>query len=206
MYIPKSFSVTDQAMVFDWIEQWSFGKLVTCQRGRLEVNSYPFFLDRDKGELLAHMARDNNQWQSLIMADDLVVCFDGPHGYVSPRWYSRPDGVPTWNFVSVQVSGRAELIKTEAESISVLERLSEFNEEHYGEGWRLSELDHNLLPVMLKALVFFRIKIEKIEAKAKLSQNRSKMDQVGVIQKLMAKPSTEQQTLAALMKNTMKGS
>ncbi|RLU03003.1 MAG: FMN-binding negative transcriptional regulator [Ketobacter sp.] len=206
MYIPKSFSVTDQAMMFDWIEQWSFGKLVTCQRGRLEVNSYPFFLDRDKGELLAHMARDNNQWQSLIMADDLVVCFDGPHGYVSPRWYSRPDGVPTWNFVSVQVSGRAELIKTEAESISVLERLSEFNEEHYGEGWRLSELDDNLLPVMLKALVFFRIKIEKIEAKAKLSQNRSKMDQVGVIQKLMAKPSTEQQTLAALMKNTMKGS
>lgn len=204
MYIPKSFSVTDQKVLYDWIEHWSFGKLATCQRGHLELNSYPFLLDRDRGELLAHMARDNNQWQSLIMADDLVVCFDGPHGYVSPSWYSRPNGVPTWNFLSVQVRGKAELIKTEAESISVLERLSDFNEERYGEGWKLTELDDDLLPAMLKALVFFRIKIQKLEGKAKLSQNRSKMDRVGVIQKLIAKPATEQHELAALMKKAMK--
>ena len=190
--------------MFDWIEHWSFGKLITCQRGRLEVNSYPFLLDRDKGELLGHMARDNAHWQSMIMADDLLVCFDGPHGYVSPRWYSQPNGVPTWNFVTVQVSGKAELIKTESESISVLERLSEVNEERYGEGWTLAELEASILPAMLKALVFFRIKIQKMEGKAKLSQNRSKMDRFGVIQKLATKKSTEQQELAALMKKEIK--
>ncbi|MEE2732306.1 FMN-binding negative transcriptional regulator [Ketobacter sp.] len=206
MYTPKSFSVTDQELLFDWIEHWSFGKLATCQRGRLEVNSYPFLLDREKGELLGHMARDNGHWQSTIMADDLVVCFDGPHGYVSPRWYSQPNGVPTWNFVTVQVSGKAELIKTEAESLWVLERLSENNEERYGEGWTLAELEPSVLAVMMKALVFFRIKIHKLEGKAKLSQNRSKMDRVGVVQKLSAKPDTQQQELAALMRKEIKRS
>ncbi len=203
MYTPQSFSVTDREMLFDWIEHWSFGKLATCQRGQLEVNSYPFYLDRENGELLGHMARPNTQWQRMIMADDLVVCFDGPHGYVSPRWYSRPDGVPTWNFLTVQVRGKAELIKTEAESISVLEKLSEFNEEVYGEGWKVSELDSSMLTAMLKGLVFFRIKIQKLEGKAKLSQNRSKMDRIGVIQKLMASQSTELRELAGLMRKAM---
>ncbi|HBO92202.1 MAG: transcriptional regulator [Alcanivorax sp.] len=203
MYTPKSFSVTDKSLLFDWVERWSFGKLATCQRGRIEINSYPFLLDREKGELLGHMGRANGQWQSLIMADDLVVCFDGPHGYVSPRWYSQPNGVPTWNFVSVQVSGKAELIKTETESVSVLERISEVNEARYGEGWTLAELDHGMLQSMLKSLVFFRIRIRAIEGKAKLSQNRSKMDRVGVVQQLAAREDTQLQDLSRLMKEIL---
>jgi len=204
MYTPKSFSVTDREELFDWVERWSFGKLASCQRGRIEINSYPFFLDREKGELLGHMARANTHWQSMMMADDLVVCFDGPHGYVSPRWYSQPNGVPTWNFLSVQVSGKVELIKTEAESISVLERLSDVNEQHYGEGWTPAELDGGALQAMLKALVFFRIKIQGIEGKAKLSQNRSKMDRVGVIKKLAAHDDSQLQDLSRLMKDALR--
>lgn len=204
MYTPDSFSISDQNLLFDWIERWSFGKLATCQRGRLEINSYPFYLDREKGELLGHMARANKHWQNLIMADDLVAIFDGPHGYVSPRWYSQPDGVPTWNFVTIQVVGKAELIKTEAESLAVLRRLTDINEEHYGEGWQLDELAPDKLAAMLRALVFFRIKIHSMEGKAKLSQNRSKMDRVGVIQKLAASPDTQLQSLARLMKEALK--
>jgi transcriptional regulator len=204
MYTPDPFLVTDPEVLYEWIEQWSFGKLTTCQRGRIEMNSLPFLLDRQKGELLGHMARANMHWQSLIMADDLVVSFDGPHGYVSPRWYSQPDGVPTWNFLTVQVFGKAELIKTESESINVLKRLSAVNEQRYGEGWRLEELNRSVMASMMKALVFFRIKITSLQGKAKLSQNRTKMDRVGVIQKLSASPDTELNTLANLMKEYLK--
>ncbi|AUM14160.1 FMN-binding negative transcriptional regulator [Ketobacter alkanivorans] len=204
MYTPDSFLVSEREVLYDWIERWSFGKLATTQRGRIEINSFPFYLDREKHELVGHMGRTNRQWQSLMRADDLLVCFDGPHGYVSPRWYSQPDGVPTWNFLSVQVVGAAELIKTEAESVSVLRHMSEINEEHYGEGWTLDELAADKLSMMLKALVFFRIKIQSMEGKAKLSQNRSKMDRVGVIQKFAASPDTQLQALARLMKDALK--
>lgn len=204
MYTPNSFLISDREVLYDWIERWSFGTLTTCQRGRLEINSFPFYLDRDRGELLGHMARANRQWQSLMMADDLRVSFDGPHGYVSPRWYSQPEGVPTWNFLTVQVSGKAELIKTEAESLAVLDKLTQINEERYGEGWMPADLDATRMGTLLKALVFFRIKIEAVEGKAKLSQNRSKMDRVGVIQKLAASPDTQLQELAKMMKDALR--
>ncbi|MDY6922024.1 MAG: FMN-binding negative transcriptional regulator [Pseudomonadota bacterium] len=204
MYTPNSFLVSDQSTLFDWVERWPFGKLITCQRGQLDINSYPFLLDRDNRVLLSHMARANPQWQRLMMADDLAVCFEGPHGYVSPRWYSQPDGVPTWNYLSIQVSGRAELIKTGSEARSVLERLTEISEEHYGDGWQLQELNESVLTQLLKSLVFFRIHIEGITGKAKLSQNRSSMDRVGVIRQLQQQPDSQLQQLAALMKDALR--
>ncbi|MGC1509436.1 FMN-binding negative transcriptional regulator [Ketobacter sp. MCCC 1A13808] len=204
MHIPEPFLVTDPEVLYQWIEDWSFGKLVTSRRGKLEINDMPFYLDREKGELLGHMARANGQWQTLLMVEDLLVIFDGPHGYVSPTWYSQPDGVPTWNYITLQVSGKAELIKTESESFALLERLSQANEARYAGSWSLDQLDEFRVRTLMKQIVFFRIKITSMEGKAKLSQNRSKMDRVGVIQKFSASPDSQLQTLSRLMKADLK--
>jgi len=204
MHIPEPFLVTDPEVLYQWIEDWSFGKLVTSRRGKLEINDMPFYLDREKGELLGHMARANGQWQTLLMVEDLLVIFDGPHGYVSPTWYSQPDGVPTWNYITLQVSGKAELIKTESESFALLERLSQASEARYAGSWSLDQLDEFRVRTLMKQIVFFRIKITSMEGKAKLSQNRSKMDRVGVIQKFSASPDSQLQTLSRLMKADLK--
>jgi transcriptional regulator len=204
MYIPAPFLVTDQDVLYQWMEDWSFGKLVTSRRGKLEINDMPFYLDREKGELLGHMSRLNGQWQSLLMVEDLLVIFDGPHGYVSPTWYSQPDGVPTWNYISLQVSGKAELIKTESESMLLLDKLSRASEARYAGSWSLDQLDGPKVKALMKQIVFFRIKITTMEGKAKLSQNRSKMDRVGVIQKFSASPDSQLQTLSRLMKADLK--
>lgn len=199
MYIPEHFSIKDQATLYDWIERWSFGNLITCHRGRIEANLVPFLLDRDSNTLLGHVAKANRHWMALLNAEDLLVQFNGPHAYVSPDWYSQPDGVPTWNYVSVQVRGRAELVKTESDALQLLRRLTNTNEALYGPGWRMEDMDQSRLKGLLQAIVCFRIHITAIEGKAKLSQNRSKMDRVGVARELSANEDSGQQELARLM-------
>ena len=50
--------------------------------------------------------------------------------------------------------------------------------------WRLDDEPEDYVRKMLGGIVAFAIEIEKIEAKYKLSQNRSKLDQSGVIEGL----------------------
>lgn len=204
MYVPEHFSVKEAAVLYDWIERWSFGTLITSHRGRMEANQIPFLVDRERGDLLGHVARSNKQWQTLLNAEHLLVVFNGPHGYVSPAWYSQPDGVPTWNYLTVQVQGKAELVKTENEAIDILRRLTNTNEALYGPGWRLEDLDEARVKAMTQAIVCFRIHISGIEGKAKLSQNRSKMDRVGVIRELSASDDSQLQELSRLMMDDLK--
>lgn len=204
MYVPEHFSVKEAAVLYDWIERWSFGTLITSHRGRMEANQIPFLVDRERGDLLGHMARSNKQWQTLLNAEHLLVLFNGPHGYVSPAWYSQPDGVPTWNYLTVQVQGKAELVKTENEAIDILRRLTNTNEALYGPGWRLEDLDEARLKAMTQAIVCFRIHISTLEGKAKLSQNRSKMDRVGVIRELSVSDDSQLQELSRLMMDDLK--
>ncbi len=204
MYVPEHFSEKDLATLYDWIERWSFGTLITSHRGRLEANQIPFLLDRERNVLLGHVAKSNKQWMALMNAEDLLVQFNGPHAYVSPAWYSQPDGVPTWNYLSVQVRGKAELVKTDNETVELLRRLTNTNEALYGPGWRIEDLPAERLKAMCQAIVCFRIQISTIEGKAKLSQNRSKMDRVGVSQELAASDDSQMQELSRLMMQDLK--
>lgn len=204
MYVPEYFSVKDLATLYDWIERWSFGTLITSHRGRVEANQIPFLLDREKNQLLGHVAKANKHWMAMMNAEDLLVQFAGPHAYVSPAWYSQPDGVPTWNYLSVQVRGKAELVKTDSETIDLLRRLTNTNEALYGPGWRIDDLPPERLKAMCQAIVCFRISISAIEGKAKLSQNRSKMDRVGVSQELAASDDSQLQELSRLMMQELK--
>jgi transcriptional regulator len=36
----------------------------------------------------------------------VTAIFHGPHGYVSPSWYTVKKAVPTWNYAVVHVRGR----------------------------------------------------------------------------------------------------
>lgn len=204
MHVPEHFAEKDLATLHDWIERWSFGTLITSHRGKVEASQIPFLLDRDRNQLIGHVARANRQWMALIHAEDLLVQFEGPHAYVSPAWYSQPDGVPTWNYLTVQVRGKAELVKTESEVVESLRRLVQANEARYGAGWSLADMDATTLKAMCQSIVCFRIQINAIEGKAKLSQNRSRMDRVGVSRRLAAADNTHAQALARLMMDDLR--
>src|ERR1700677_1757380 len=102
MYIPTAFAESDPTKLHDFIEQHSFGLLVSQVDGQLFASHLPFLLERTTGShgcLVGHMARANPQWKQITGQNSLVV-FSGPHAYISPTWYESEQVVPTWNYAA----------------------------------------------------------------------------------------------------------
>jgi transcriptional regulator len=154
----------------------------------------PFLLDEGReehGVLLAHVARANPHWRSLADRESLAI-FQGPHAYVSPRWYTTSLAVPTWNYAAVHAYGRARLLEDPAEVLAYLERLVR----HHDPEWSLPEGD--FIPKLVNGIAAFELPITRLEGKVKLSQNRPEADRRAVAAAL-AVGSPGEASVAALM-------
>ncbi|TQV73983.1 FMN-binding negative transcriptional regulator [Aliikangiella marina] len=172
MYIPKHFNLESRESQLKFIRQNSFGDIVTCFNNQLEINHAPFLVDDSDNFLLCHLAKMNNHWKFIEKVDDLKVLFKGPDCYISPSWSSNPNTVPTWNYVSIQVSGTATIIDDE-QLIELLENLSQQHEAQFERPWTIAKMEPRKFTAMRKAIVGLKISIDSIEAKVKLSQNKT---------------------------------
>jgi transcriptional regulator len=193
MYIPKRFNEDDGETLSSFIDENAFGVLVTVNEGRPFASHIPFIYEREAKLLLGHVARANPQWQHFSNKADVMVIFQGPHAYVSPSWYVAP-GVPTWNYTVAHVYGSAEAVDDQARVKILVERLTERYERNNKPPW-VPTYDQRLL----SAIVGIQINIKEIQAKFKLSQNRSTADKAAVISKLQATGSQNDAALATLM-------
>ncbi|MBV8501882.1 MAG: FMN-binding negative transcriptional regulator [Paucibacter sp.] len=143
------------------------------ERGHPFVSHLPMCLvDEDDGwSLEGHMARANPHWGWLCAQGELLAVFTGPDAYISPRHYDTRLSVPTWNYVAVHVRGRFELVDEIEAKEQVLKRLIAQHDPEYNAQW--TELPEDYKLNLLKAIVGFRIRVDRWEAKAKLSQNRA---------------------------------
>jgi len=201
MYRPNHFNFGEHKEQLEFIKQFSFGTLITCFNGKLEINQLPFILDESGQFLLAHCAKANLHWQHLEQAKDLRVCFDGPNAYISPNWYSdSTKNVPTWNFLSVQVTGKATLMKNE-ELIDLLDKLSQKHEAQFETPWTIDKLSSEQLGRMSKAIVGIKISINAIEGKAKLSQNKVGLEKQNIMNGLSQQKDTGSQAILEWMRS-----
>lgn len=196
MYLPQHFAHTDREELLAFIDTVSVGTLVTSGPGGLMANQVPFLLQAAADRLWGHLAGSNPQLEALEADDDVLVIFNGPHGYISPNWLGDPQHVPTWNFVSVQVRGTAVLHHDSAEKRDILTRLTERHEASFSNPWSMNKMDEQRIDTMLSAVVGFHIDILDLRGKYKLSQNRSVSDRTSVIKGLTAAGNLE---LAAIM-------
>jgi len=120
--------------------------------------------------LIGHTARADPQSQRLHDGCEALLVFQGPHGYISPAWYESGPYVPTWNFTAVHVYGVPQLLE-EDEGFAVLERTVEHFEAAREPPWRLgTSIDYARR--IASGTVPFRLAATRIEAKAKLSQDK----------------------------------
>ena len=160
MYIPKTFEVTDSSTLYEFIETYSFGTLVTVAGEQPIATRLPLILDRASGRhgtLLGHVARANPQWRWFDGNRQCLVMFDGPHAYVSPSWYATAPAVPTWNYATVHVYRNYRAIHS-AERLSALvgAELVGIYEAGMAEPWQ-GKLPADFKASMLKAIVGFAI-------------------------------------------------
>lgn len=194
MYVPDAFALDDPQRIAEVIRAHGFAVLVTALDGAPpQVTHLPFLYEPargPKGTLLAHMARANGQWRDLARlagaGGEALVVFQGPHAYVSPRWYASGPAVPTWNYVAVHAYGTPRLIDDPARVRALLERLVATHEAGATAPWSLKDQDAGYLARMMRAIVAFEVAVTRLEAKAKLSQNRPREDRRRVVVSLSA--------------------
>src|SRR5437868_1770814 len=124
MYVPAAFAEADPTTLHDFIEQNSFGLLVSQVEGLPFASHLPFLLDRTAGPhgtLVGHLARANPQWREAAGQTALAV-FSGPHAYVTPSWYEAENVVPTWNYAAVHARGPVELVEGRDDLLVIVRR------------------------------------------------------------------------------------
>lgn len=198
MYIPSHFKITDKKIAYEIMKENSFATIFSQHNGMPFATHLPLILNKDHTYIYGHFARPNAQWKD-IQNQTVLAVFYGPHCYISPSWYETNKAVPTWNYVTVHVYGEVELIDDENELVdSFHDMVSKY--EASDSPYKLQEVDASYLAGMNKGVQGFKIKIDKIEGKAKLSQNHPQQRQERVIKQLEQSSNTDEQQIALLMK------
>ncbi|MEV7605908.1 FMN-binding negative transcriptional regulator [Paenarthrobacter sp. NPDC089322] len=186
MYTPAHFAAPPEA-VAALLKNQEAANLVTMSPEGLAATLLPFVFDESVGEhgaLQTHMARNNTQWSSSTSGEALMIV-QGADSYISPSWYASKAEhgrvVPTWNYSTAHVYGNL-VIHDDTEWLGQhVRRLSDQHEAGMPKPWTVDEAPERFIAGQLKAIVGVELVITRIEAKTKLSQNRTPDDVEGVI-------------------------
>ncbi|MGO1849232.1 MULTISPECIES: FMN-binding negative transcriptional regulator [unclassified Microbacterium] len=171
----SDFALDDVERIRDMIRENPWATIVSFVPGRgLVASHYPVLLDEESDGivLLSHVGRPDERLHELGAHECLVV-ISGPHGYVSPGWYGTSPAVPTWNFAVAHLHGTPELLD-DAENLDVLERLVAHFESPLPEPYLMNRTLENAeyASRIVHGTVGFRMRVERIDAKEKMSQDK----------------------------------
>ncbi len=199
MYIPKHFANTDKASVLEFIRKYSFGMLVTALDNVPVATHLPFLIEERDGEvyIISHLAKANPQAEQLV-GNEVMVVFSEPHAYISPKHYEKEQSVPTWNYIAVHAYGKAVIIDSEAELSAMMEKMIAQYDTDYLAQW--NNLPAEFKTKMFKGIVAFEVRVTSLEAKNKLSQNRSENERKNIIEAFEKSGDANEVEIAEYMK------
>lgn len=197
MYIPPLYKVEDPAAIAAFLRQNNFAAIISHDGDQLlATHAAMEVTEQPSGRLViyGHIARANPQWKTFG-EQELLLIFEGPHTYISPRWYNHAN-VPTWNYMMAHVYGRARILQGEQLS-QLFTRLVQQHET--GTGYTLDSLPQDLLQKQMAATVGFVIDVTRVQAGWKLSQNRNDEDHANIIEQLRKRDDAASDAIAAEM-------
>ena len=200
MYVPQRFAAPDSEAALMVIENHGFATLVTPDGDDCHISHLPLQLDREKNQLLGHMAKANKHHE-FLESNTSTAIFIGPHAYLSPNWYLS-DTVPTWNYVVVHVQAVAALITDPDELYELVDRLSQQYESSLPNPWRPAR--ETKVIKQLGAIIGFSLPLDRITAKFKLDQHLGADAVEHLTANLESAPGKNHQVLAALMRRQLR--
>ncbi len=212
MYTPPQFAVDQPELVLGLLRRVGYGHLITAsclgdQVSGLSSTALPFVVDDGLTTVSAHIARANPHWKLMDGCAALLI-IPVADAYVSPGWYpsKAEDGkvVPTWNYELVHLHGTIEVHDDSGWLLKHVDELTDQNEQlvagDSGTQWKVSDAPSEFIEKKLRAIVGVELKVGRIEAKRKQSQNRSEADQAGVLKGLEMSRSGRAPEMAASMR------
>ena len=187
MYVPAHFAEDRKDILHAAMRAAGLATLVTLTADGLIASHVPLLLDAEagpNGTLVGHLARANPQATAAPIGEALVI-YTGPDAYITPSWYAtkREHGrvVPTWNYVTVHASGQPEFYHDADRLLALVSRLTAHHEAGQPAPWAVTDAPAAYTAQMLRAIVGVSLRIETLQGKWKLGQNRSKADQAGLL-------------------------
>lgn len=193
MYTPRLFAVDDPAVVLDVVRRAGFGHLVVAGDDGLASTPLPFVVDDALTSLRSHLAAQNPIWREAPC--DALVIVAATDAYISPGWYpSKAEHgkvVPTWNYEVVHLHGRLVAHDDPDWLGAHLRALSDHNEAAMPTPWSIDDPPDGFVEQLARGIVGVELRIDRVVAKRKLSQNRPPDDRRGVVTGLRASGSND---------------
>lgn len=183
--------------------RYSFATIVTVKNGVPAATHLPFLVKEKDGRIVlsAHFAKANPQSADIIDNNALVI-FAEPHAYISPKHYEKEQSVPTWNYLAVHAYGKFTLLDGEENKAALLKEMIQFYEADYLKQW--DGLPNDYKQKMMKGIVAFEIVVDDLQAKAKLSQNRTEKERENIINELNTARNSTEKEIAEYMSSLKK--
>ncbi len=181
MDVPPLYSNTDREQILDFLRSQAFGLFVSQGGEYPEASHLPYTIDVESDEwyLYTHMGAVNRHKAFLNDSSGHLFIVQGVDHYISSTWYDH-ENVPTWNYISVHLSGHVEVQKEEA-ALDNIRRLMDRLESPDTSFRSFDKLNQDMIRREMRGLIAIRMKVEKIEAARKLSQNRNQKNYDNVI-------------------------
>ena len=183
MYIPKHFQPSDKAAQ-EFLSQIESGHLVSNTEKGLVSTLLPLIYDQETNSLLGHVAKLNIQ-ASLPTNQEALVISMLNETYISPNWYASKEEhhkvVPTWDYMMVHAYGQLVIHDEPEWILNQVTRLTNHFEANQPKPWNVDQAPTDYVDGQIRAIVGIELKINRIEASFKMSQNKSKADLDGVI-------------------------
>ena len=202
MYAPAFNRVEDEEQARRMVAASGAAELVTVGADGYPVATLLPVLWRG-GTVLAHMARANPHWRAIGDDSPALLVAAGPQAYISPSWYAAKAEhgrvVPTWNYTTVHLTGRVRVHDDVEWLRAMVTALTAAHESHREHPWAVTDAPSPYVEGQLRGIVGIELTVERVEAKAKLSQNRSDADRAGVVGGLRAESTPATTAVADLM-------
>ncbi|MBM4237896.1 MAG: FMN-binding negative transcriptional regulator [Gammaproteobacteria bacterium] len=199
MYTPAAFSEHDPEVIAHFIDHHPLATLVGVANAKPLVDHVPFMRNEPLAQgsrLIAHVAKGNATWRRAESSEHWMLVFTGATAYVSPSLYPSKqqthEVVPTYNYVSVHLTGTLRCSHTREDKLRTVETLTQLMESKRAAPWAVSDAPSAYIDRMLEGIVALEFTVIEIVAKTKASQNRLPQDQRGVLDGLAADPATHE--------------
>lgn len=205
MYVPAHFGTDDaDSLIHRLARRWAAVLITMDGDGAPSGTHLPILWDAQKRVATGHIARANPQWKQG-QGKGLIV-LSGPEAYVTPAWYpSKAEHgkmVPTWNYEAVHITGAVEWFDDAVRLETVVRDLSALHEEGRPQPWAIGDAPRAYIDAMLRGIVGVTLTAERVEAKRKLSQNKSDADFAGVARGLASSGDGMAAEVAEAMRGT----
>ena len=205
MYVPPHFQEISKDEIEAVIDSAPLACIVAQTDNGLIANHIPLLKGPD-GTLIGHVALANDMHRLVADDQEVLTIFRGDDAYVSPNFYPSKSEhhrhVPTWNYQVVHVYGRIAFQHDAQAKRAAVGLLTRHHERRLNgpRAWRMADAPADYMEQMLGNIVAFRIHVQRVLAKSKLSQNREARDYHGAVSGIRA---SGQEALAAKMAQRM---